>query len=63
MKAEPKKKKATKVNAMVEEIDSANWDIPAISLPNGCNSLPIELIPLLERFTKIYLWLDNDKSG
>ena len=40
-----------------------NWDIPAISLPNGCNSLPLELIPLLERFDKIYLWLDNDKSG
>ena len=37
--------------------------IPAISLPNGCNSLPSTLIPLLESFTKIYLWLDNDKSG
>lgn len=37
--------------------------VPAISLPNGCNSLPPDLIPLLERFTKIYLWLDNDKSG
>jgi twinkle protein len=37
--------------------------IPSISLPNGCNSLPIELLPLLERFEKIYLWMDNDKSG
>lgn len=37
--------------------------LPAVSLPNGCNSLPTELIPLLERFDKIYLWLDNDKSG
>ena len=38
-------------------------DTPVVSLPNGCNSLPVELIPLLERFTKIYLWMDNDRSG
>jgi len=37
--------------------------VPAVSLPNGCNSLPPDLLPLLERFSKIYLWLDNDKSG
>jgi twinkle protein len=37
--------------------------IPAISLPNGCMSLPSELIPQLERFEKIILWMDNDKSG
>jgi len=37
--------------------------IPAISLPNGCNSLPPDLLPLLEHFEKIYLWMDNDKSG
>ena len=41
----------------------STWDLPAISLPNGCNSLPTDLIPLLERFSRIYLWLDNDKSG
>lgn len=38
-------------------------DTPVISLPNGCMSLPLELIPQLERFKKIYLWLDNDRSG
>ena len=38
-------------------------DIPTISLPNGCNSLPPELISRLERFETIYLWMDNDKSG
>ena len=43
--------------------ESTAWDIPVISLPNGCNSLPIDLIPLLDRFTTVYLWLDNDKSG
>jgi hypothetical protein len=43
--------------------EGGSWDLPAISLPNGCNSLPADLIPLLERFTRIYLWLDNDKSG
>lgn len=37
--------------------------IPAVSVPNGCSSLPAALLPLLEPFTKIYLWLDNDKSG
>eukprot|EP00605_Chrysophyceae_sp_TOSAG23-4_P002537 GSChrysophyteH1.ASY1.ANO1.2802.1 assembled CDS len=38
-------------------------NIPAISLPNGCNSLPPALLPMLEQFDKIYLWLDNDKPG
>jgi twinkle protein len=37
--------------------------VPVISLPNGCNSLPTDLIPLLEPFKKVYLWMDNDKSG
>jgi twinkle protein len=37
--------------------------IPVVSLPNGCNSLPTELIPLLDPFSKIYLWLDFDQSG
>jgi hypothetical protein len=36
---------------------------PAVSLPNGCNSLPAELLPLLQGFHKIYLWLDADDSG
>lgn len=35
----------------------------AISLPNGCNSLPTELLPQLERFSTIYLWMDNDAAG
>lgn len=34
-----------------------------MSLPNGCNSLPPDLLPLLERFHKIYLWFDSDASG
>lgn len=38
-------------------------NVPVVSLPNGCNSLPPELIAQLERFKKIYLWMDNDKSG
>ena len=36
---------------------------PAVSLPNGCRSLPVEVLPLLERFEKIYLWMDNDGPG
>jgi twinkle protein len=36
---------------------------PSISLPNGCRSLPDQVLPLLERFEKIYLWMDNDGPG
>jgi twinkle protein len=37
--------------------------IPAVSLPNGCRSFPVELVPILERFEKIYLWMDDDLPG
>lgn len=37
--------------------------VPAVSLPNGCGSLPPALLPRLEKFKKIYLWLDNDSPG
>ncbi|EEC45384.1 predicted protein, partial [Phaeodactylum tricornutum CCAP 1055/1] len=36
---------------------------PAVSLPNGCRSLPPEVLPLLENFAKIILWMDNDGPG
>ncbi|KAK4534647.1 hypothetical protein CDCA_CDCA02G0672 [Cyanidium caldarium] len=35
----------------------------AVSLPNGARSLPPQLLPLLEGFRKIYLWLDDDIPG
>jgi hypothetical protein len=35
----------------------------AVSLPNGCRSLPVQTLPMLERFDKIYLWMDNDEPG
>ena len=37
--------------------------IPAVSLPNGTNSLPMELVPFFDRFKQIYLWLDADEPG
>ena len=37
--------------------------VPTVSLPNGCQSLPVEVLPLLERFDKIYLWMDDDVPG
>ena len=37
--------------------------IPAVSLPNGCNSLPIDVLPLLEPYKRIYLWMDDDTPG
>eukprot|EP01084_Bolivina_argentea_P223014 377397_1 len=36
---------------------------PAVSLPNGCRNLPVAVLPLLERFEKIYLWMDADGPG
>lgn len=36
---------------------------PAVSLPNGASSLPISLLPYLERFSKIILWMDDDTAG
>lgn len=35
----------------------------AISVPNGASSLPIQVLPLLERFKRIYLWMDEDDAG
>lgn len=35
----------------------------AVSLPNGASSLPVEVLPLLERFRRIYLWMDADDAG
>ncbi|ANQ10688.1 POM1-like protein [Plasmodium coatneyi] len=42
---------------------SQETNYAAISLPNGSKSLPIYLLPYLERFKKIHLWLDFDKAG
>jgi twinkle protein len=36
---------------------------PAVSLPNGARSLPVSLLPALERFKKVYLWMDDDVPG
>jgi twinkle protein len=47
----------------INPANSAFRHIPVISLPNGCNSLPNELIASLDSFDKIYLWMDYDKSG
>uniref|UniRef100_A0A7S2WSF3 SF4 helicase domain-containing protein n=1 Tax=Mucochytrium quahogii TaxID=96639 RepID=A0A7S2WSF3_9STRA len=37
--------------------------IPTVSLPNGVESFSERYIPALKRFTKIYLWMDNDEAG
>ena len=36
---------------------------PTVSLPNGCRSLPIQLLPALEPFKRIILWMDDDVAG
>uniref|UniRef100_A0A6B2L092 SF4 helicase domain-containing protein n=1 Tax=Arcella intermedia TaxID=1963864 RepID=A0A6B2L092_9EUKA len=36
---------------------------PAVSLPNGASSLPVEIIEMLEPFKRIYLWMDDDVKG
>lgn len=40
-----------------------NTGRPTISLPNGANSLHVSLLPALERFKTIYLWMDEDSVG
>lgn len=37
--------------------------MPSISLPNGANHLPIQVLPWLEKFDRIYLWMDADAVG
>lgn len=37
--------------------------VPAVSLPNGANSLPIEIIEMLEPFKRITFWMDDDVKG
>lgn len=37
--------------------------MPAVSLPNGANNLPLGLLPFFERFERIYLWMDADEVG
>ena len=37
--------------------------IPAVSLPNGANHLPIQFLPFFDKFERIYLWMDADEVG
>ncbi|CAG8578574.1 10805_t:CDS:2, partial [Paraglomus occultum] len=37
--------------------------IPSTCLPHNSYQLSIEVLPLLERFSKIYLWFDDDVAG
>jgi hypothetical protein len=49
-----------------DQLNPANLpfrNIPVVSLPNGCNSLPAELLEMLKSFEMIYLWMDYDNPG
>lgn len=37
--------------------------LPAVSLPNGANHLPLQILPWLESYERIYLWMDADEAG
>lgn len=37
--------------------------LPSVSLPNGANNLPVQVLPFFEKFERIYLWLDADDVG
>lgn len=37
--------------------------LPCVSLPNGANGLPTDLLEFFDRFERIYLWLDADEVG
>jgi len=36
---------------------------PAVALPMGTSLLPVTLLPMLERFTRLYLWFSDDVPG
>lgn len=38
-------------------------NMAAISLPFGANHLPLDALPWLEKFERLYLWLDADEVG
>lgn len=38
-------------------------NLPSISLPSGASSLPLQLLPYIEKVERIYLWMDNDEIG
>ncbi|CAB4477264.1 uncharacterized protein OCT59_016393 [Rhizophagus irregularis] len=38
-------------------------NIPTTCLPNNVYQLPLEVLPLFERFSNIYIWLDDDVEG
>jgi len=40
-----------------------NTKMAAISLPFGANHLPLEALPWLEKYERIYLWTDADEVG
>ena len=37
--------------------------MPTLSLPQGANSLPDTILPYLDQFEEIILWMDNDEAG
>ena len=37
--------------------------LPSISLPNGASHLPVQLLPMIEKLERVYLWMDNDDIG
>lgn len=37
--------------------------MPSVSLPNGASHLPVQLLELIEKFERVYLWMDNDEIG
>lgn len=37
--------------------------LPALSLPQGANSMPDVILPYFDQFEKIILWMDNDEAG
>ena len=37
--------------------------LPALSLPQGANSMPDAILPYFDQFEKIILWMDNDEAG
>lgn len=44
-------------------LNSQNLNATIICLPHGSKSLPLECLPVLEKFDKLILWFNYDSSG
>uniref|UniRef100_A0A1B6IJ43 DNA 5'-3' helicase n=1 Tax=Homalodisca liturata TaxID=320908 RepID=A0A1B6IJ43_9HEMI len=63
-KRSSRKREAVVVHSVRDMLALASLKLPCdiISLPHGAACLPLEVLPMLEDYTKIVLWFDNEEG-